>query len=169
MQTLEAVRTRRSVRQYTSQPVSPAELETLLRAAMQAPSASNSQPWAFVVITDRAILDEIPKFHPYSQMLHSAPLAVLVCADESLVKKPGRWMLDCSAATQNLLLAAHDQGLGGVWLLIWPDAERMEKISQLLGLPEKVYPVNLVALGHPAEFPQPEDRFKPERIHANRW
>jgi nitroreductase len=169
METLEAIRTRRSVRKYTDQTVSSEQLNILLRAAMQAPSASNSQPWVYVVITEREILNSIPKFHPYSQMLLEAPIAVMVCADENEVKKPGRWMLDCSAATQNLLLAAHDQGLGGVWLMVYPDLQRMQQIRDLLQLPDHVFPVNLVSLGYPAEHPLPEDRFKPERIHYNRW
>jgi nitroreductase len=169
METLEAIRTRRSVRRYTSEQVAPEQLEVVLRAAMQAPSASNSQPWAFIVATDHKLLNEIPKFHPYSQMLFSAPLAVLICADDSYVKKPGRWMLDCSAATQNMLLAAHEIGLGAVWLMIYPDSERIRRIKDLFGIPEIVTPVNLIAIGHPDEHPLPEDRYKPERIHYERW
>ncbi len=112
METIEAIMTRRSVRKYTSQEVSEEQVEQLLRAGMQAPSANNGQPWHFVVIRDRAILDEIPKFHPYAQMLKSAPLAILVCADLAHTNSPDYWMVDCSAATENILLAAHVLGIG---------------------------------------------------------
>ncbi|MDW7754170.1 MAG: nitroreductase family protein, partial [Brevefilum sp.] len=116
MRTLEAIFTRRSVRDFKHDPVSDNDLNDLLRAAMQAPSAKNEQPWHFIVIDDPEILHAIPEFHPYSKMLMDAPLAILVCSDRKLETKRASWLQDCSAATQNILLAAHALGLGAVWL-----------------------------------------------------
>lgn len=169
MDALETIMTRRSVRKFNSLEVSDELVEKLLRAAMQAPSANNGQPWHFVVIRDRAILDAVPLFHPFAQMLKEAPLAVLVCADTGNARSPDYWVLDCSAATQNILLAAHALGLGAVWLGIHPRQERMEKMAPLVNLPEGVKPLALIALGSPAEHHTFTDRFKPERIHQNTW
>ena len=169
MDALEAILTRRSIRQFTDQAVSEAVIEDLLRAAMSAPSAGNQQPWQFVVITDRQILDTIPSIHPYSAMLRQAPLAILVCGDEHLETHKGYWVQDCSAATQNLLLAAHARGLGAVWLGIYPRMDRVTGLRKLLGLPEHVIPLALVAIGHPAEHLPPADRYDATRVHRNRW
>ncbi len=141
MDTYETIMTRRSVRKFTSGEVGDDLVEKLLRAAMQAPSANNGQPWHFIVIRDRAILDEIPTFHPFAQMVKQAPLAILVCADTRDARSPDYWVLDCSAATENLLLAAHALDLGAVWLGIHPRQERMEKIIPLVKLPEGVKPL----------------------------
>lgn len=169
MDVLQAIKTRRSVRKYTSQTVPDEMVQELLRAGMQAPSAFNQQPWHFVVITDHSILDEIPKFHRYSKMLPQAPLAILVCGDESLFVVKDRWPQDCSAAIENILLAAHALGLGAVWLGLYPDAKREEKLAELIHYPTTVHPLGMVAVGFPAEQPVPEDRYKVERIHFNVW
>jgi nitroreductase len=169
MEVLEAIRTRRSIRQFTSEPVSEETIRELLTAAMYAPSAGNQQPWHFVVITERKLLDAIPTFHPYAEMLKQAPVAIVVCGEPALEKYRGRWMLDCSAATQNILLAAHAKGLGTVWVGIYPERERMEGMQRLLNLPEQILPMALVPMGFPAErVPQPK-RFNPTRIHHNHW
>lgn len=169
METFEAIHGRRSIRRYTHQPVSEEMIEKLLRAAMAAPSAGNQQPWHFVVIDDRQLLDAIPQFHPYSAMLREAPLAVVICGDERLERHKGYWVQDCSAATQNLLLAAHALGLGAVWLGVYPVMDRVAKIQELLSLPPQVTPLAIVAVGHPAERKAPEDRFQASRVHRNRW
>jgi nitroreductase len=169
MDTYETIMTRRSVRKFTSGEVGDDLVDKLLRAAMQAPSANNGQPWHFIVIRDRVILDEIPSFHPFAQMVKQAPLAILVCADTRDARSPDYWVLDCSAATENLLLAAHALDLGAVWLGIHPRQERMEKIIPLVNLPEGVKPLALVAIGIPAEHHPFADRFKPERIHHDTW
>lgn len=169
MEALEAIHGRRSIRRYTAQPVSEEMIEKMLRAAMAAPSAGNQQPWQFVVIDDRKILDAIPKFHPYSAMLREAPLAIVVCGDERQERYKGYWVQDCSAATQNLLLAAHALGLGAVWLGVYPIMDRVAKAQELLGLPSQVIPLAIVAVGHPAEKKGPEDRFQASRVHRNRW
>jgi len=169
MEAIDALLTRRSVRSYRPEPVSEADTETLLRAAMAAPSAGNQQPWHFVVIRDRALLDAIRRFHPYAQMLREAPLAILVCGDLTREMHPGYWVLDCSAATQNILLATHARGLGAVWLGIYPRPDRMAGVRELIGLPDSIQPLALVAVGHPAETPPPADRYDPARLHHDRW
>ncbi|MEA3326501.1 MAG: nitroreductase family protein [Chloroflexota bacterium] len=170
METLDAIFTRRSVRDFTHDPVSLEDVEQLLRAGMQAPSAGNEQPWHFIVIDDPDILHAVPEFHPYSMMLLDAPLAIQVCSsDRKLEKKRASWIQDCSAATQNILLAAHALGLGAVWLGIFPNAERVSGMQKLLDIPEDIRPFALVAVGHPAVKPEPVDRFDQARIHHNQW
>jgi len=166
---MEAILFRRSIRKYTSQPVSQEVIKELLQAAMSAPSAGNEQPWHFIVIDDRQILNEIPKYHPYSKMLKEAPVAILVAGDVNLEKYKGFWVQDCSAATQNILIAAQAKGLGAVWLGIYPLEDRVKAIRQLLGIPENVIPLSLVSIGYPAEQKPPANRFNPARIHYNRW
>jgi len=169
METLEAIFTRRSVRDFKREPIPEEDVQDLLRAGMQAPSAKNEQPWHFIVIDDPALLRAIPEFHPYSKMLLDAPLAILVCSDRNLETKRASWLQDCSAATQNILLAAHAKGLGAVWLGIFPDSERVFGMQSLLELPKDIRPVALVAVGYPASTPEPVNRFKAERVHRNRW
>ena len=169
MDAMEAILSRRSIRRYTLQSVSEETIRELLKAAMSAPSAGNQQPWQFVVIDDREILDEVPKVHPYSQMLKEAPVAILVCGDRQLETNKGYWVQDCSAATENLLIAAHAKGLGAVWLGIYPREERVADIQKLLGLPEHIVPLALVSIGYPAEAKPPSNRYDAARIHYNRW
>ena len=169
MDTLEAIRTRRSIRRYADRPVPEAVLGELLRAAMSAPSAGNQQPWQFVVITDPRLREEIPTFHPYAQMLREAPLAILVCGDVQRESSKGYWVQDCSAATQNLLLAAHAMGLGAVWVGIYPKDDRVARLQRLLALPAYVIPMALVPVGYPAERVAPADRYDASRVHHDRW
>jgi nitroreductase len=169
MEALRAILGRRSIRQYTKEPVSEEVVEILLRSAMSAPSANNEQPWHFIVITRRATLDAIPTFHQYAQMCEQAPLAILVCGDESLVKHTGYMIQDCSAATENLLIAAHAMDLGAVWLGIYPREQRMQGIRELLHLPKHILPVALIAIGYPAETKPPIDRYNCDRVHENEW
>jgi len=169
MDAMDAILTRRSIRAYTNEPVGEKLVETLLRAAMAAPSAGNQQPWQFVVIDDRATLDAIPGFHPYSAMLKQAPLAVVVCGDARVAKMPQYCDQDCSAATQNLLLAAHALGLGAVWLGVHPEPDRVAATRKLLHLPDEVTPLCVVAIGRPAEQKEPADRYDPTRVRRNRW
>ncbi|NHJ39328.1 MAG: nitroreductase family protein [Asgard group archaeon] len=166
---MEAIKTRRSIRKFIDKLVSKEDIEDLIRAAMQAPSAGNKQPWQFVVITDRKKLDKIPDFHPYSIMLKESPLAILICAKVETSEYCDYWVQDCSAATQNLLLAAHAKGLGAVWLGIYPIAERIDGIKQLLNLPPDIVPLSLNAIGYPAEKKDPINRFDKARIHYEEW
>ena len=171
MDALDAILGRRSIRRYTEEPIAEEAIEQLIRAGMAAPSAHNEQPWHFMVIKDRELLDKIPHIHPYARMLQQAPAALAGCGDLKREKNPGLgyWILDCSAATENILLAAHALGIGACWLGIHPRPERKEALGKLLNLPEHIEPLCLIALGHPAEQKGPSDRFKPDRIHQNSW
>ncbi len=169
MDTLEAIFTRRSIRKFLADPISEELTQKVLAAAMQAPSARNQQPWQFVVIDDRAILAAAAARMPNAAMAAHAPLGILVCGDLSLEKSPGYWVVDCAAAVENLLLAAHALGLGAVWTGVYPRQERMETLRQLVALPENVIAHSLVVLGHPAEQPHAISRYLPERVRRNRW
>ena len=166
---MEAILSRRSIRKYTKELVSDEIIKDLLKAAMSAPSAVNEQPWHFIVIKDRQILDEIPKIQPYSKMLRDAPVAVVVCGDLKLEKAKGFWVLDCSAATQNILIAAQAKGLGAVWLGFYPREDRIKPLQKLLGIPEHVIPFSVIPIGYPAEQKPPANRYNESRIHFNRW
>lgn len=171
MEAYEAIVTRRSIRKYDSRAVSEKTVEELLNAAMHAPSGGDKQPWHFVVITDRIIIDEIPKFHHYCGMLKEAQLAILVCGDlrASLMNNVGYLIQDCSAATQNLLLAAHAKGLGAVWLGVYPRPERISGMKNLLGIPDHIIPLALISIGYPAETNPKPARFDSSKIHKNKW
>lgn len=169
MEILSAIHTRRSVRRYTESPVSEEHKEALLRAAMAAPSAGNSQPWRFVVVDDKTLLARIPAIHPHVGMAKDAPLGVLVCGDTNAEKYPGFWVQDCSAAVQNILLAAAGLGLGAVWTGIHPLEDRSAAFRKLFGLPETVVPLGFIVIGHPADKPSPADRFDAGKIHYNHW
>jgi len=170
MDTIEAILSRRSCRSYTDQSVEPELLEQLLQAAMASPTACNQRPWHFVVVDDRETLDQISDVQAYSPMLKQAPLAIVVCSDGGDPAMGGAyWPQDCAAATQNILLAAHAIGLGGVWLGIYPDDARVAGLRELLGMPENITPFCVISLGHPAKQPRPIDRYEPERIHKNKW
>ena len=169
MDLFDAIYTRRSIREYEDKPVSDDLVREIIGAAMMAPSAGNSRPWQFVVITDPAVKSEIPRIHPHGAMAADAPVSILVCGDLSLEKYPGNWIADCSAATQNLLLAAHGKGLGAVWTGLWPEEDRIRSFRKLLDLPEHVVPLVLVPMGYPAYPPQRQDRFEEEKIHYDRW
>jgi len=169
MDTLEAIGSRRSIRKYQDRPVPGELIDQLLAAAMSAPSARNQQPWQFVVVDDRALLAEIARINPNARMAAQAPLGILVCGDLSLEKSPGFWVVDCAAATQNLLLAAHALGLGGVWIGVYPRQERMDGCRRLFALPEQVIAHSLAVLGFPAEQPHADQRFRADRVHRNRW
>ena len=160
---------RRSIRTYTQEPVTEAQVEALLRAAMAAPSAGNQQPWRFVVIRDKRTLTAITEVHPYSKMLPGAPVAILVCGDPGAGKWPQYWEQDCAAATENVLIAAEQLGLGSVWLGVHPLAERVDGVRRLLGIPESIVPFALLPVGRPAERKEPADRYDAARVHHERW
>jgi len=170
MDALQALFSRRSIRKYTSEAVTAAAVKVILEAAMSAPSAGNQQPWHFVVITKKNLLDRIPEFHPHALMCREAQLAVLVCGDPSLEKHTGYWVQDCAAATENLLVAVHAQGLGGVWVGVYPREERVVGFRKLLNIPGHVIPFAVIPIGHPAEQkPQRSERYSEARIHKNKW
>lgn len=166
---MDALFNRRSIRQYTADPVSDEEIRFILDAAMRAPSAGNEQPWQFIIVKDPEIINEIPNVHPYAGMVRQAPAVILVCGDLNLVKHGEMWIQDCAAATQNLLLAVTTKGLGAVWLGVYPREERITGLRKLLELPDHVVPFALVPVGRPKEKKGPEDRYRADRVHQNKW
>lgn len=168
---MEAIVKRRSIRKYTDEPVSEEAVQALLEAGMCAPSAGNERPWHFLVIEERALLEEIMKVHPFSSMLKEAPLAILVCADVNCDKYPGTnyWIQDCAAATENILIEAQERGLGTCWLGVYPKTERVEGIRKIFTLPENIFPFCVIAVGHPGETKPTVERFDQTRVHRNKW
>ena len=169
---LETIMTRTSIRQYKDQPVEKEKIEAMLRAGMAAPTAVNAQPWHFVVVSDKAKLGELAAANPHAGMLKSAPLAIVVCGDMTkAMEGKGRqfWIQDCSAATENILLAAHAQGLGAVWTALYPMEERIQPVSEALKLPDTLIPLCTVVIGYPAEQQKPKDKWKPENVSYNEY
>lgn len=161
---------RRSIRKYKSDAVSDEQVKSLLRAAMYAPSAGNEQPWHFVVVTDRAKLNAITEFHPYTQMLKEAPMAIVACADMTNLKYDAAfWVQDISASIQNILLEAVTLGLGTCWCGVYPREELIDAVKSLLVLPDHIVPVAIIAVGHPDEERQVRERYSVERVHYNTW
>lgn len=163
--------TRRSVRNFEpNREIPQSDIDDLLKIAMYAPSGHNQQPWEFVVVTDKDLQQKITQIHPYASFLKDAALAIVVCGNLQEEYKPGFWLLDTSAAIENLLLACHGKGLGATWCGIYPDEARMKDFADLLELPPHIKPNGLVVIGYPAKQPpMPKDRFKAEKIHYNGW
>jgi len=163
---LQNIMTRTSIRAYKSDPVSGETLQKIVRAGMAAPTARNLQPWKFIAITQSAKLAKLADKLPYAKMLKTAPAAIIVCGDlkKAFQTKPEVefWVQDCSAATENILLAAHGLGLGAVWTGVYPNAERTNAVRDELGLDESLVPLCVIVLGYPAESPAPKDKWKDE-------
>jgi nitroreductase len=168
MDAMEAILTRRSIRKYTGEPVSREILDQLMNAAMSAPTAAN-EPWHFVVILDRNVLESFTKFHMHAHMLKTAAAGILVCGDPTIETLKGRCIMDCSAATENMLIAANALGLGAVWVGIYPVEERIQGVRNLLGIPDHVIPLSCVSIGWPGEKKSPPNRFRPDRVHEGYW
>lgn len=164
---LDLIYTRRSVREYTDEPVTDEQVEAMLKAAMAAPSAQDLRPWHFVVVRKRKLLDRLSEVHKYAHMLQKAPLGIVVCGDEEVSEQ--HWVEDTCAATQNLLLAATAVGLGGVWISVYPSKKRQKYVRDLLEIPEHVGVLCLVAVGHPAEEKKPRTPYDPKRVHQEKW
>lgn len=160
---IDAIMTRSSVRTYTSQPVEAEKIEVMLKVAMAAPTGSNKQPWEFIVVTNREILDEMPTIIRGSRSAN-AQLAIVVLGTPSV---SANWILDCSAATENILLAAHSMGLGAVWCGAYPDdaSGRVQKLRELLSFSSELEPLNIIAIGYPDSEPTVKDKWKPEKVH----
>ncbi len=164
---LETIMTRTSVRSYTEKPVGTETIEKLLRAGMAAPTAMNRQPWHFVVVNGKANLAPLVKTNPRARMLASAPLAIVVCGDKSrFIGGEGEtfWVQDCSAATENILLAAHALGLGAVWTGTYPVSERVKAVSEALKLPGNLVPLCTIVIGYPEGPTTPKDKWDPEKV-----
>jgi len=171
-ETIASIMGRHSVRSFTGDSITEADLDAILRAGMAAPSAVNVQPWAFVVVTDRAILARLRDGLPYAKMLDKAACAVIVCGlpgkDERFAKE--YWPLDCSAASENILLAAHALGYGAVWTAVFPDESRVSVVRDACKLPAEAIPLNVIPIGVPANRAEkPQDKFRPENLHRNVW
>ena len=169
MDTLDAIFSRRSIRKFDGKAIRRELLMQVLKAAMYAPSARNSQAWHFIVEEDRARLRQLAQIHPYGKMLSKAGAAILVCGDRSIDDSLLYLVQNCSAATQNALLAAHAVGLGAVWLGIQPREKRIQDMKDFFKLPGNIVPVTLIAIGHPLEKPGDPMRFRPERIKFGQW
>jgi nitroreductase len=169
METTEALITRRSIRKYKAQQIEKDKMEVILKSAMYAPSAMNLQAWHYVVIDDKNVLSETIKSIPHAELLNQTPAAILVCGD-SAIEKNESWMIqNCSAAIQNILLAAHGLGIGSCWIAIHGMDEIVKNVSEQFKLPKNVIPVSLITLGYPDETVVAEDRFKKEKVHFNHW
>jgi len=169
MDAIQAIMTRRSVRQFTDEPVTDEQLDRVLRAAMAAPSASNGQSWRFVVVRERERLERLARATVFAAPMGRAPVGIVVCADRLTLKYPGFWVIDCSAAIENLLLAAHAEGLGGVWIGVHPIAPFRAAVRRTIEAPRTVVPHSMIALGHPAAVPPPVDRYDAGFVHAEKW
>ena len=164
---METIYCRRSIRKYDSRKVEPEKIDKMLRAAMQAPSAGNQQPWEFLVVEDKGHLVKMSKIGPYAGMLMEAPLAIIVLGNLDNLRFPMFWEQDLGAATQNLLLQAADEGLGAVWIGVAPIKKREEVLNDMFRLPEHVRPFCIIAMGYPAKGQENyfTDRFKKEKVH----
>lgn len=159
---LDLIKKRRSIREYTDEPVSDADVKTLLEAAMAAPSANNSQPWEFVVVRRQDLRQQLAKMKTWSTMCAAAPLVLAMCASAA---RSRHWVEDTSAATQNLLLAAAGLELGAVWIAVYPEPEYEAYVRNLLGIPKELHVLCLVAVGHPAETKPPRTQYDEGKVH----
>jgi nitroreductase len=166
---IECLLSRRSIRAFSDRPVEPRQIQTLLEVFFRSPSAADARPWHLVVVEDRARLAALADAMPKCDMLRTAAAGLVVCGDPSLEKIPGFWVQDCAAATENLLIALHGLGLGGVWIGLHPVEAREEAVREQLGLPPGRIPFSLTALGWPAETPAPDTRYDVARLHRDRW
>lgn len=166
---MDLLKFRKSVRRFKDKKVEEDVITEILSAAMQAPSAGNEQPWDFVVIREREIINKIMEFHPFSHALSTAGVAIVVCGDKNKEKFNGFWVLDCAAATENILIASEHFGLGAVWLGIYPLEDRIAKLKSILNLPDSVIPLSIVPIGYPDENRKIISRYDVSRIHYNKW
>ncbi|MBU2465048.1 MAG: nitroreductase family protein [Bacteroidetes bacterium] len=169
MSMLKTIFRRRSIRKFKEVPLQEEEISMMLKSAMAAPSANNLKAWHFMVIDKRELLDQLADIHPYGKMLKQAPAAILVCGDIQKQAVMGYLALDCTAATQNILLAATAMKIGSVWLGVYPREQRMDAISKQLKLPEHIRPISLIALGFADENKPANNPWTPEVIHNNKW
>ncbi len=163
---------RTSVRSYLDKSIEEDKIEKLLRAGMAAPTAVNKQPWHFVVVTDKSLLQKLAKANPYAEMVARAPLAIVVCGDMTKALDGNArefWVQDCSAASENILLAATGLGLGSVWTGTYPSEERCAAVSEVLGLPETLIPLNTIVIGYPDGEVTPKDKWQESNISYNMY
>jgi nitroreductase len=168
---ITVIHSRKSVRNFTGQTVSRALLDKIVRAGMAAPSAVNRQPWSFVVVTDRKMLDMLNDELPYAKMLGKAGAAIVVCAipDKAYDGSREFAVIDSTLAGENILLAAEALGLGAVWTATYPYEERMDVVRKVLGIPGNVIPLNVIPIGYPVGTDKPKNKYKPENVHWEKW
>lgn len=166
---LDNIHARKSVRSYTDENVTPEQVETLLRAAMAAPSGMNAQPWRFVVVREQEVKNKLAG--GFNKMIAKAPVVIVVCGKTTnkTGAQNGNWTADCAVAAENLLLAAEALGLGAVWTACYPYEDRMKPTIEALGLPDEVKPLCIIPVGHPAGKDKPKDKWNPENIHYDKW
>lgn len=169
MDLFEAILTRRSIRRYTGERISDDDLRLILKAGFQAPSAHNHQPWHFIVVRDAALTQKVAERHQYAKILPQAGCGIFVCGDTTIETSLGFLVEDCSAAIQNILLAAHGLGLGAVWCGIYPKDDLVAAVNEIFKLPPEILPVGLVVVGHKAEEKESVDRYMESRVHYDRW
>jgi len=170
-ETLKTIFSRKSVSQYTDKKIDPANLELLVRAGMAGPSGGDTRSWRFIVITGKAMLENISEALKYGKMIKNAAAAIIVCSEIGKSEFDGEqyYMLDCSAAAENILLAAESLGIGSRWISIQPSKERINNIIQLFDLPEGIIPIAAISLGHPALDLKPKDKFDSTNVHWEEW
>jgi nitroreductase len=159
---LDLIKKRRSIREYAADPVSDADVQAMLEAAMAAPSASNLKPWEFIVVRKEDLRQQLAKMKTWSYMCAAAPVVFAICGDEG---RSRHWVEDTSAATENLLLAAAGLGLGAVWIAVYPEQEYEEYVRNLLSIPDELRVLCLVAVGHPAETKPPRTQYDESKVH----
>lgn len=164
MGVMNNIYTRVSIRKYQDRAVEKEKIEAILRAAMQAPSAANQQPWEFYVVTNKEKLEALSKVHPYAGMTKNAPAAIVSVYRKNCTL-PAYAQIDLSIAMENLWLETDAQGLGGVWLGIAPQEDRMKAVEEVLDLPETVRAFAIFPFGYPSEQRKQQDRFDESRIH----
>ena len=168
---LSVIHSRKSVRNYTEEQVSRTQLKVLVKAGMAAPTAMNKQPWFFVVIDDKEILSTLANKMMFGNMLNYASAAIVVCGDMRNVPDalPKFWVQDCSAATQNILLAAEGTDLGAVWIGVYPNKVAVKKVRKLLNLPKHIVPLNIISIGYPDGTDKPKDKWNENKVIWNKW
>lgn len=169
MNTSKCIIERRSIRKFTKEDISDSIIMDILKSAMYAPSGGNAQPWDFFITKDKAIIQGLKETSPYAGPLGTATCAIVVCGNKSKERFDGLWVQDCSAATQNILLSAHSHGIGTTWLGIYPEMTRVKAVRDIMGAPEDITPLSIIALGYPDEFKDVPDRFAEDNIHFDKW
>lgn len=169
MNIIDGIMTRTSIRNFTGELVSDEQLDTMFKAGFQAPSAHNFQPWEFIVIRDKEIINKIKAFHKYAKMIDAAGTAIVVCGDKNKQKNIGLLVSDASATIQNMLLTAHGLGLGAVWCGIYDIYDYIANFTEALNLPDNILPIGMVVVGNKIEDRSPQDRYDENKIHCDQW
>lgn len=173
--TLNTIKHRTSIRNYKDDKIPQAALEEIVKAGMAAPSAMNIQPWEFIIVTDKAVLEELAQVQPYVKMAKQAAAAIIVCGNMQNYGNGGLaafkdyWVQDTSAASQNILLAADSMGIGSVWTGLFPSLNACAKVRKVLAIPEDVIPLNIIVLGYPLQETAPKNKWSDKKLHWNKY